>query len=256
VLGEKISDGMGYDIVNCDTDSFSYTKGREVDTAEFDRDIKQINELYPDKIIWEDDGQFDRVAVVRAKNYVLKAKGKDKLKYKGSSLTDQKKEPALIEFLQNMLEMIFRDTDSEKKVALYDNYVREALNISDIKRWAVKKTITKAIFENDRKQETDVRDAIAGRKYSEGDKVWLYTYLKGQRQKMVKGEPQVYKKTGEPMMEDVTGLKLIEDFDGNYEKIHYVGRVYSTLEILENVLALDNFTKYTLKSNKSKLEEL
>ena len=254
-LGEEYTDeGKGWEIVNCDTDSFSYKKGYAVSKEEFDRDIEELNSLYPENIIWEDDGQFEKVIVVKAKNYVLKSQGK--VKYKGSSLTDQKKEPALIEFLQNMIGLILRDADKSEMVELYDNYVREAYNISDIKRWVVKKTITKAIFENERKQEADVREAISGRKYSEGDKVWLYTYPAGQRQKVVKGEPQFFKKTGEPKMEDITGLKLVEDWDGNYDKMHYVKRVYSTLEILSNVLDIKSFTKYSLAANIRKLEDL
>jgi DNA polymerase elongation subunit (family B) len=96
---EILSKGMqwvedkGYQLVNVDTDSFSYTKGREVSKKEFDADIEEINTMYPEKIKWEDDGYYKKVIVIKAKNYVLDD-GK-KVKYKGSAITDQKKEPAL-----------------------------------------------------------------------------------------------------------------------------------------------------------------
>ena len=45
--------GRGYELVNVDTDSFSYSKGRKVEKDEFDQDITHINTLYPDGIIWE-----------------------------------------------------------------------------------------------------------------------------------------------------------------------------------------------------------
>jgi DNA polymerase elongation subunit (family B) len=256
VLGDKISDGKGFEIVNCDTDSFSYTKGYDVDTAEFNKDIDELNSLYPENIIWEDDGQFSKVIVVKAKNYVLQEKGTEKIKYKGSSLTDQKKEPALIEFLQKMIGTILENSSPEAQNSLYDEFVKEAYNIVDINRWAVKKTITKAVFESDRKQEKDVRDAFNGRTFSEGDKIWLYRYIRGKKQKVVKGEPVFYKKDNSPILVDDTALKMVQDYDHNYNKMHYVDRVYSTLEILSNVVDIEVFTKYKNKCNLVKLKTL
>jgi hypothetical protein len=57
------------------------------------------------------------------------------------------------------------------------------------------------------------------------------------------------------MIENIV-LKLQEDWSVNEDKIHYVKRVYMTLEIFKNVLDMSQFLKYHLKSNQSLLEDL
>ena len=84
----------GYTIPNVDTDSISYVKpdNSPISDEQFRFDLDEINSLYPEKIIWEDDGGYDAFVVVKAKNYIMK--NGDKVKFKGSGLTDQKKEKA------------------------------------------------------------------------------------------------------------------------------------------------------------------
>jgi hypothetical protein len=55
---------------------------------------------------WEDDGVFEKVGVLKAKNYILREKGSVENKKKGSSITDSKKEPALLEMLDKIIKVI------------------------------------------------------------------------------------------------------------------------------------------------------
>lgn len=142
----------------------------------------------------------------------------------------------------------------KKIVEIYEKYIQEALNIQDIKRWSVKKSITEKLFESDRANETKVVDALGDRPIRVGDKVFLFTKIEGEKQKIVKGEP-VFLKSGEPKMVENQIIKMIEDFDGDYDKWHYVQRVYKTVEILKNVVDIDQITKYHLKSNRKLLEK-
>jgi len=258
ILGDKVSEGLGYQLVNVDTDSFSYTNGKAPSKEDFKKEIIDLNKLYPELIKWEDDGVYSNVIVVKAKNYVLIKDGK--IKFKGSSLTDQKKEPALIELLEKSIRLILEDKSNELN-SLYFSYCREALSPSVIKRWCTKKTITKAVLESERLNETKVLDAcdiaikngvISG--IQEGDKIWTYQALDGEIQKVEKGEP-VFLKNGTPKMIENCILKFPELYKNDHDKWHYVSRVYSTLSILKNIINIEEFEKYHLKSKRKLLEQ-
>ena len=152
--------------------------------------------------------------------------------------------------------------DKLKKIEkIYRDYCLKALNIDDMAPWTTKLTITDKVLspstERNRKvlracDEAIARGAIGG--IQEGDKVWVYQYIAGKKQQIVKGEPVVLK-SGEPKLVDDNQLRFVELFDGDYDKWHYVKRVYNTLEILENVLDFDHFDKYHLKSKRKLLDE-
>ena len=92
--------------------------------------------------------------------------------------------------------------------------------------------------------------------YSEGDKIWIYDAIDGEVQDVKSGEPVFYKKTGEPKMIPNRILKVKELWNKDENKMHYVGRVYKTTEILKNVLDMTQFPKYTLKSKQKELKDL
>lgn len=246
-------DKNNFVMTNADTDSISFRKsdGSSFSEEEMNSLIDSINSILPEKIEYEDDGYFDRVIVVKAKNYVLKSG--NKIKYKGSSLTDSKKEPALIEMLHKIIEdsLIYEKTDY---VDIYNEYLKETMNISDISRWAVKKSITEKLLESERANETKVVDALEGKDFQIGDKIYVFSKIEGMTQKYEKGVPVFLKKTGEPKMIENKVLRLVEDFDGSYNKWHYVERVYKTFKILENVIDIHRLVKYHLKSNRKLLE--
>jgi len=261
VVGKKVTQGKGYQLVNVDTDSFSYTDGTKPNNEFFNNEIKELNSLYPKLISWEKDGKtgiFDKIIVVKAKNYVLVENGK--IKYKGSSLTDQKKEPILIQYLEDNIQLLLDGKNLEDINLLYKKYCLEALNPKDVKQWCVKKTVTKSVLNAERLNEEKVFEAcqqaikagVIG-SIQEGDKVYLYQALDGMKQKMAKGKP-VFNKKGEPTLIENAILKFPELYNNDFDTWHYVSRVYSTLNILSNLVDMSKLTKYHLKSNQKKLK--
>lgn len=265
IIGPKVNEtSKGYQLVNVDTDSFSYTDGLRPTVEEYDKEIADLNSIYPSLISWEKDGKtgiFDQIIVVKAKNYVL-VEG-SKVKFKGSSLTDQKKEKALIRFLKDILHSILDEKGDENLISLYEKCVKEAYTFKNIHDWTTKKTVTKSILSPERLNEQKPMNAIyeaikAGviKGVQEGDKIYLYQAIDGTKQQILKGEP-VFLKSGLPKLIENNILRFPELWNGtDHDKLHYVDRVYSTLCILENVLPMDKFIKYHLKGNKALLEAL
>lgn len=245
VVGDKVSAGKGYTLVNVDTDSFSCTDDKPIDLTKFKNEIIELNALYPDKINWEEDGVYDKLIVVKAKNYILQIG--ENIKYKGSSLTDTKKEDALIEMLHEMIGHLL-NRNLNKIDGVYNKYVKEAWNIKDVNRWTVKKTITKSVLNPERTNERKVKKALGKKFVSEGDKVWFYAAISGKTQEMKKGEPTIYK-DGSPKMIENRILKLPENWNKDEDKMHYIKRVYKTAEILSNIIDINSLTKYHLKKN-------
>lgn len=259
VLGEKIGEGKGYTLVNVDTDSFSLTRGSEVTQTEFTEFLKELNSIYPKSIEWANDGIYQKVIVLAAKNYVLVKNGKTT--YKGSSLVDQKKEPALFEMLTKMLGALL-DGESGALPTIYREYIKEAVHIEDIKRWCVKKTVSKSVLQSSVTATEKVKDAIDETiekgiitKIQEGDKIWVYQAVKGEIQEVKKGLPTFYK-DGRPKMIPNTILRDVRLWEQDQDVMHYVDRVYTTVDILSSVVNMDNFTDYTLKKNISQLNML
>ncbi len=240
-------------LVNIDTDSLSFAKQDDSEWTDAEQEMifEQINQIMYSP--WEDDGLFDRFVVLKAKNYAMRELGKDKIKIKGSSLIDAKKEPALREMMKKLVtNFINKDLDY---VSVYHQYLREALDITDISRWAVKKSITEKLIEGNDTAKKKVLAALGDRPYQVGDKVYLYNCIDGMIQKIEKGEPK-FLKSGEPKMIENKIVRLSENFDGDYDKIHYVKRVFKTMEIFKNIIDMDQILNYSLKKNIPKLEEI
>lgn len=249
-----------FKMTNCDTDSISFSKqdGSPFSNEEQESLISEINELMEKHIVYEHDGYYDKVIILKAKNYILRDNDTQKVSLKGSSIRDQKKEPALREMMEVMFDDLLNNNGSNIK-EIYEKYIVEANNIKDISRWCVKKSVTKSVLNPTRSTEQKVLDALKGIEIREGDKVWLYNALDGKI-------PQVLKVTGEaycplvknryPKMIDNRILKVIDSWDGDEEVLHYTKRVHSTLDILKNVLDMELFVKYHNKGNISLLQEL
>lgn len=217
----------GYSLVNCDTDSVSICRGDQEFITDEERQfiLDGINDLTPDKISWEDDGFYPTFIVVKAKNYLL-YDGK-KIKTKGSALKATTKEVALQEFLAGVLDIILHNKDMSivqaKCVDYYNQYVREIMNISDITRWAAKKTITDKILKNERTNEAKVRAALEGSDYVEGDKIYVY------------------------FREDES-LSLVENFNNDHDRPTLLKKLYKTGQTFETILPVDEiFPNYSLK---------
>lgn len=274
ILGKKVSEGLGYQLVNVDTDSFSYTNGILPTKSNFKEEITKLNTLYSSMIEWEDDGVYENFIVVKAKNYILKKHKdwcKDKeldefgnsiVKYKGSSLTDQKKEPRLLKFLKELINVLLTSNNEEELLEIFNTCTKDAYSTFNVKDWVMKKTVTDSVINAKRANEQKPLDAInqavkAGviSGYQEGDKIYLYQAIDGLIQAKAKGE-LVFSKKGEPKMIENTILKFSELYNKDQDVMHYVERVYKTLEILKNVLDIEKFPKYHLKKNQELLKQL
>lgn len=227
-----------------DTDSISFVKK---DQSPFTKEemkqlLQEINEISPELIEWEDDDYYSSCVALKAKNYVMK-KTNGELVIKGSSFKSSTKEPALRELQIELVNEMLGNNDLDVITGIYRKYLEEAKNITDIKRWCVKKTYTEKVQESERLNETKVKDAINEgitkgvlSSIQQGDKVYLYQTIDGIKQKHVKGVPQVYKKTGLPMTMDNKILRLVELYNYDGDAAHYMKRVEDTLYILETVL--------------------
>lgn len=250
-------------IVNCDTDSIMIAKpdGKEWTQDERVTFLKALNGEFPEKITFEDDGYYSSVVVIKSKNYALLPEGSDKIKTKGSSIRDQKKEPAMREMMDQFISAMIHGKQ-ETLPDIYKKYVMEALNLTDINRWCSKKTITEAITkcgnpkEKVRKQEKDIWDALKNEDdKQEGNKIYLYPVILGTQ--TIPGG--VSEKTGKPLKDkvvEITGLKLAKNWNHDHDVERLVDRCYATVKIFESVIDMDNFIDYTKKKNKALLEEL
>lgn len=243
-----------FDLVNCDTDSIMICKKDQSFWTPEERKnfLEAMNKEFPELIVWEDDGYYDRVVVVKPKNYVLLEEGKDKVKIKGSSFKDAKKEPAMKEMLKEIVTGLVYEKDWYE---IYDKYLREIADIKDISPWCTKLSITETLLEGDTTDKQRKLEAIKDMDVQIGDKVYLYKYKDGVRPKLVKGEKQYYKKTGELMTEDNVVYGVRENFDGRYHIDHYIKRAYATLKILSNIIDINKSPKFNTQKGRKQYKE-
>lgn len=218
-----------FHICPTDTDSISFCQKDGDVFLEEDQEelLRQINEFSPDKILWEDDGYFPKVIALKAKNYIL-FDGKKK-KVKGSALKASTRSPAIKEFINEVVDIMI-NTDNELDIhekikKLYWQYVLEINDVKDIKRWAARKTLSSTMEESNRANETKVMDAIKDSDYKEGDRFY------------------VYYKTDDTIC-------LVENFDGDYNKIRLFKNLFDTMMIFSYVIPVkDLLLNYSLKKN-------
>lgn len=248
-----------YKLVGCDTDSIKFCNENGEPMSEDDMDLvlNAMNDATPKGIRLEKDGYYDKFLVIKSKNYVTVKE--NKIKYKGSSILDSKKEPALLELMKLLINEVLNDSETEKLVIIYNKYCKEAYNELDIKRWVTKKTITESVLKAERLNEQKVFDAstdaikngvING--IQAGDKILVYQAVDGEIQHSSKGELSFFK-NGDPKMIPNNILKFAELYNNNHDRWHYVKRVYKTLCILENVVDITKFINYSLKKNQDLL---
>jgi hypothetical protein len=187
-----------YTLVNVDTDSLSICKPdmSPFTDEEFKQYLVELNQQFPELIKWEDDGMYEVFIVLKAKNYVMVKKGGKKT-IKGSALKVTTKEPAMRELINGVIDMIINIQDQTQLhcaiTTHYHNLVKEAMDITDIKRWVKRVTISDKTLSSDRTNESKIRDAIVGTEYKEGDRVYMF------------------------FREDES-LCLVENFDSNYDR--------------------------------------
>lgn len=214
-------------LVNADTDSITVCKP---DMAEFtkeeqERFLSNLNSQMPERIRWEDDGLFSSMVVLKAKNYIL-YDGK-KIKIKGSALKSSKTEKGMKEFLEKVIDCLVFDKQ-EQILGIYEQYIKEAHNLKDITRWSSKKTISEAVLEAKQTTQQKILEAVGDRHVQLGDKIYVY-----------------FRKDG--------SLGMQEDWDQDHNPDKLAERVYKTLTIFSNVIDMNLFVKYHLKTKKEQL---
>lgn len=226
----KWAEDKKFVVANGDTDSVSISKSDQTSFSYEERAelLMDLNSNFPSRIKFEADGYFECFVVLKAKNYILYSD--NKIKNKGSALKSSKTEIALKEFLNEIILAVIKETNNYTEI--FNKYVKEIMDVKDIKRWASKKTITEKVQTSERANETKVMDAIAGSDYQESDKVYVF-------------------------FKNDDSLCLIENFTNDYNKEKLLKKLFKTAQIFANILNIDElFLDYSLKRNKVKLQEL
>lgn len=168
-----------FTLSNLDTDSISFCKSDMTSFSKTEREflVSQVNSLFSEEIQFSDDGFFPRFVVLKAKNYIMLDE-KGKLKLKGSSLKSSTLEPMLKTMLNefiNVIVYVVDETERNTKLQeIYMKYVMMVHQVTDITPWCTKKTLSATTYASERKNETDIIDAIIGSEYVEGDKIHLF----------------------------------------------------------------------------------
>lgn len=258
-----------------DTDSISFCK-KDMSPfldEELNNLLKNINDISPEFIEWEDDGYYKACITLKAKNYVL-WDGKKKT-IKGSAFKTSSKEPAMKEMMNEIVDTLIKTDNKTEIISIYNKYIKESQNVQDIKRWCQKKTITESVMDcakfdatddeddSPRKNEMDVWNAVKNEEaIQQGDKIYLYSvYLgKAKRQKeKFKKDKTTGEKISQGMVDeeyDLYGLRLSKYYNNDVANNKLIKRVYDTMNIFKTILDMDLFPKYHLKGNKEKLDLL
>lgn len=232
-----------FTLTNLDTDSISFCKPdfSKFTPDEDDELLKELNSFFPEEIKFAPDGEFEVFIVLKAKNYIM-YDGK-KIKLKGSALKSSTMEPALKEMLNEFINALVFDRQQDLP-AIYDKYIQIALNITEIKPWCTKKTLSPTTYNSERKNETDIVDAVRGTEYKSGDKVYLYA-----KTKLIELD-EFYKsgaKKGQRKTKSVKEYGLLENFDGVYDVQCYTDKVHATTKRFSTVIDTSIFKKYNIK---------
>jgi DNA polymerase elongation subunit (family B) len=221
----------GFTVPKVDTDSITIWKnGEAFNNDEVKQLLNEINGLLPIEIKFELDSMYDSIMVVKAKNYAYREG--DKITVKGSALKASTKCLALKEMIKYIIKNTLYGKSFEEIKQLYIEYIKEASNVKDIKRWAARKTLSSTMMESSRTNETKVLDALEGSDYTEGDRFFVY-----------------YKPDN--------SLGLVENFDGEYNKPRLYKNIYDTISVFDTIFDIKtHFPNYSLKKNLKIINEI
>lgn len=228
--GINFATRSGYKIANADTDSFM--------VADFTSDsgafVSDLNSLFPSAIKWEDDGQYRSVLILKAKNYVLLSED-GKISYKGAAVKATTKEPALQNFIQEVIACLLEGKTDDDVLDIYNRYACDIhrIDAQSIKSWCSKKTVSDKILRAARTQEARIKQAIdeAGLTVKEGEKIYVF-------------------------YEEDDRLSVAENFKGVYSKEKLATKLHNTISVFDSVLDVRKFPKYQNKGNRKKFDEL
>jgi DNA polymerase elongation subunit (family B) len=212
-----------YKLVNADTDSIMISSDKEWNTHHKDEVRLALNELSGTGIKWDDDGTYDAVVVVKAKNYYM-VQG-ERTKVKGSALKAGTREKALNEFITKFLNSLVQGNDLLK---LYDKYVREICSLSDINRWVTRKSVTEKLLNPQRTNEAKIASSLTGSEQM-GDKIYTFFSLND-------------------------NIFQASQWNGyNHSETRLLEKLYKTVQIFDELVDVKQFPNYKLKRNQPAL---
>lgn len=234
-----------------DTDSISICKQDQSPFTEEEQQslLDELNSIMPGYIKFENDGYFKTVIALRSKNYVLHD-GK-KITIKGSGLKATMKERSMREMIKRFIDSMLELTP-ETPLEIYHSYVQEIHNIKDISRWCSKKTITHSVLNAERSTEEKIMNALEGKDFSEGDKIFVYfkfSHESIEEKLLPSGKTSKTKKLNYI-------LKLEEDYDNDHDVNKLLEKLYKNVLVFENVLDAKQFLNYSKVKNKKALATL
>lgn len=215
-------------ILSCvDTDAVTFGKpdGTMFTKEEIQKLNVGLNSLNGEYIKWDFEDSYKKLIAIRTKNYILLNQD-NKLTIKGSALKASTKSPKMKQFIKDIIQSILDETSY---IEIYERYVAEIANITDISQWAVRKTIGDKIMTGERRNETNVRDAIAGTEIVAGDRCYVFFLENGD-------------------------LCLTQNFNGDYSKDRLYQQVYDSMKVFSTVLDMTPILNYKLKKNKKYLK--
>lgn len=212
-------------IVDTDSATFGKTDSTPFSEIEIDKLNKELNSLYGEYIKWDFESSYKKIIAIRTKNYVLQEPS-GKVTIKGSALKASTKSIKMKQFIKDIINGILEDKNDYEQI--YLKYAKEICNITDIKDWCSRKTLTQAVLTGTRKNETNVLDAIQGTDLVEGDR--FHTFYK-----------------------DDGTLCLSERFNGDYSKDRLFLSLFDSMWIFSTILPMNNILNYKLKKSKEKL---
>jgi hypothetical protein len=220
-------------LVNTDTDAISLNK---LDQSPFTKEeqyalLAELNSIMDEGIVFDHDGYFTTFIVAKAKNYLMVDEN-GKRKTKGSAFKSSKMEKSCKDLQTAILDAIVEERYSEDELkVIYQNAFASLPLLTDIREWASRKTITEKVLQSPRKQERDIRDAVEGKGYSVGDKVFLYFTNDGK-------------------------LKEVGDYAQDHDLWRLVKKLYNCTGIFTTFLSCTWRINYSLKSNKKLIYKL
>lgn len=229
-----------FTLINSDTDAVMICKP---DQSPFSKEeqkliLDEINQLLPKEIKFANDGIFKKVICLKTKNYIM-VKEDGVIKIKGSALKSSTLEPISKALIKEIIDALLAEK-YEDLPTIYSKYLDMSNNITDIRPWCTKKTLSPTTFNSDRKNEQDIVDAIKGKEYQSGDKVYLFVKTKEI------GTGEFYKvgaKKGQEKKKTVRYWILAEDFNGEYDKETYQKKLQKITERFTPILPDKIFEK-------------
>lgn len=220
-----------FKLVGCDTDGIAFKKPNQEKWLEGEAEalVVELNALMPSLIEWGNDGVVPKQLVIKTKNYVL-VDSKGKVEVKGSALKATMKEPALQQFIRDVIDLLLAGTP-DQLIFLYIAYVCRIKNIKDISEWCSKKTVTKAVLNGQHTTQVQVRNAIGDKGVQEGDKLYMF-YC------------------------DENNLCLSENFKGQYDMDRLLDKLHACIVTFDTVIDASVFPNFSLKRNKARLDQL